>query len=40
MFLGDGIGTIIKANRNFVDGFTTFRTATLGKFLIMQFYFF
>ncbi|XP_057535932.1 pectinesterase-like [Amaranthus tricolor] len=30
MFLGDGIGkTIIKANRNVVDGYTTFRSATL-----------
>ncbi|KAH9608930.1 hypothetical protein KSS87_002789 [Heliosperma pusillum] len=31
MFLGDGIGkTIIKANRNVIDGWTTFRSATLG----------
>ncbi|KNA06798.1 hypothetical protein SOVF_177710 isoform A [Spinacia oleracea] len=30
MFLGDGIGkTLIKAKRNVVDGYTTFRSATL-----------
>uniref|UniRef100_A0A7N0UGE1 Pectinesterase inhibitor domain-containing protein n=1 Tax=Kalanchoe fedtschenkoi TaxID=63787 RepID=A0A7N0UGE1_KALFE len=31
MFLGDGIGkTLIKGNRSVVDGWTTFRSATLG----------
>ncbi|XP_019090418.1 PREDICTED: probable pectinesterase/pectinesterase inhibitor 39 isoform X2 [Camelina sativa] len=31
MFVGDGIGkTVIKANRNCVDGWPTFRTATVG----------
>ncbi|CAI0396652.1 unnamed protein product [Linum tenue] len=30
MFLGDGIGkTVVKANRNVVDGWTTFRSATV-----------
>ncbi|XVF72661.1 hypothetical protein PTKIN_Ptkin12aG0137900 [Pterospermum kingtungense] len=30
MFVGDGIGkTVVKANRNVVDGFTTFRSATV-----------
>ncbi|PKA57701.1 Pectinesterase 3 [Apostasia shenzhenica] len=30
MFVGDGIGnTVIKANRNVVDGWTTFRSATV-----------
>lgn len=33
MFLGDGIGkTVVKAGRNVVDGFTTFRSATVGEF--------
>jgi len=32
MMIGDGIdATIISGNRNFVDGWTTFRTATFGK---------
>jgi len=32
MLVGDGIGqTIITSNRNFMQGWTTFRTATLGK---------
>ncbi|MBA0548650.1 hypothetical protein Golob_019737, partial [Gossypium lobatum] len=31
MFVGDGIGkTVVKASRNVVDGFTTFRSATVG----------
>ncbi|KAK8965813.1 Pectinesterase 2 [Platanthera guangdongensis] len=31
MFVGDGIGqTVIKASRNVVDGWTTFRSATVG----------
>ncbi|KAI3968493.1 hypothetical protein MKX01_007803 [Papaver californicum] len=30
MFIGDGIGkTVVKANRNVVDGWTTFRSATV-----------
>ncbi|WOL10315.1 hypothetical protein Cni_G19070 [Canna indica] len=30
MFIGDGIGkTVVKASRNVVDGFTTFRSATV-----------
>lgn len=33
MFIGDGIGkTLIKGDRNVVDGWTTFRSATVGKF--------
>lgn len=33
MFLGDGIGkTWIKGNRSVVDGWTTFRSATVGEF--------
>jgi isocitrate/isopropylmalate dehydrogenase len=33
MFIGDGIGkTVIKASRNVVDGSTTFRSATVGKY--------
>lgn len=32
MFVGDGIGkTVIKAARNVVDGWTTFRSATVGE---------
>lgn len=32
MLVGDGIGqTIITSNRNFMQGWTTFRTATVGK---------
>jgi pectinesterase len=35
MFVGDGIGkTVIKASRNVVDGSTTFRSATIGKYLL------
>lgn len=35
MFVGDGIGrTIVTGNRNFMQGWTTFRTATVGNFLI------
>ncbi|KAJ0051572.1 hypothetical protein Pint_00943 [Pistacia integerrima] len=34
MFIGDGIGkTVVKASRNVVDGWTTFRSATVGKML-------
>lgn len=42
MFVGDGIGkTVVKASRNVVDGFTTFRSATVGKFhIIFIFHFF
>lgn len=33
MFVGDGIGkTVVKANRSVVDGWTTFRSATVGEF--------
>lgn len=33
MFIGDGIGkTVIKASRNVVDGWTTFRSATVGEY--------
>ncbi|KAK9756928.1 hypothetical protein RND81_01G130300 [Saponaria officinalis] len=40
MFLGDGIGkTMIKGNRNVVDGWTTFRSATLGMFLTFIFHY-
>lgn len=36
MFLGDGIGkTLIKGNRSVVDGWTTFRSATVGKFEVL-----
>ncbi|EXB33529.1 putative pectinesterase/pectinesterase inhibitor 39 [Morus notabilis] len=32
MFVGDGIGkTVVKASRNHVDGWTTFRSATVGE---------
>lgn len=32
MFVGDGIGkTLIKGNRNVIDGWTTFRSATVSK---------
>lgn len=38
MFVGDGIGkTTIKGNRNVVDGWTTFRSSTVGKFKISYF---
>lgn len=34
MFVGDGIGqTVVTADRNFLQGWTTFRTATVGKCL-------
>lgn len=34
MFIGDGIGkTLVKADRNVVDGWTTFRSATVGELL-------
>ncbi|TYI00359.1 hypothetical protein ES332_A11G129000v1 [Gossypium tomentosum] len=37
MFVGDGIGkTVVKANRNVVDGFTTFRSATVGEFQFLN----
>ncbi|KAK4762565.1 hypothetical protein SAY86_008333 [Trapa natans] len=33
MFVGDGIGkTLVKGNRNVVDGWTTFRSATVGTY--------
>lgn len=36
MFVGDGIGkTVIKANRNVVDGSTTFRSATVGEYTLI-----
>lgn len=39
MFIGDGIGkTVIKASRNVVDGWTTFRSATLGQCHIFLIY--
>lgn len=35
MMFGDGMGqTVISGNRNFVDGWTTFRTATFGSFVL------
>ena len=35
MFVGDGIGkTVVKAGRNVVDGYTTFRSATVGEYII------
>lgn len=35
MLVGDGIGqTVVTANRNFLQGWTTFRTATVGQYLI------
>jgi pectinesterase len=35
MFVGDGIGkTVVKASRNVVDGSTTFRSATVGKYCL------
>lgn len=37
MFVGDGIGkTLIKGNRSVVDGWTTFRSATVGKFIFQS----
>lgn len=39
MFVGDGrVNTIITGNRNVVDGSTTFRSATVGKFLSALWY--
>lgn len=39
MFVGDGIGkTVVKASRNVVDGFTTFRSATVGEFQFLIFH--
>lgn len=36
MFVGDGIGkTLIKGNRSVVDGWTTFRSSTVGEFIRM-----
>lgn len=41
MFLGDGIGkTVVKASRNVVDGWTTFRSATVGEFFFCPSFFF
>lgn len=41
MLVGDGIGaTIVSGNRNFMQGWTTFRTATIGKFLIFLLFWF
>lgn len=38
MFVGDGIGkTLIKGNRNYVDGWTTYWSATVGEFLKLNF---
>lgn len=35
MLVGDGIGqTIITGSRNFMQGWTTFRTATVGTYVI------
>lgn len=40
MFVGDGIGkTLIKANRNVVDGSTTYQSATVGKFYCLYYVF-
>lgn len=39
MFVGDGIGqTVVTGRRNFMQGWTTFRTATVGKYLIFHSY--
>lgn len=41
MLIGDGMWkTAIKANRNVVDGWTTFRSATLGQILLLYSSFF
>lgn len=35
MMIGDGMGaTVISGNRSFIDGWTTFRSSTFGKFAI------
>jgi len=35
MFIGDGMdATIISGDRNYIDGWTTFRSATFGQYLI------
>lgn len=35
MFIGDGMdATVISGDRNYIDGWTTFRTATFGKYLL------
>ncbi|CAN1194172.1 Probable pectinesterase/pectinesterase inhibitor 40 [Linum perenne] len=40
MFVGDGIGkTVVKANRSVVDGWTTFRSATVGEFFFFTSFF-
>lgn len=37
MFIGDGIGkTVVKANRSVVDGWTTFRSATVGEWQLLS----
>lgn len=37
MMVGDGIdATIISGNRSFIDGWTTFRSATFGKYISLQ----
>lgn len=41
MLVGDGMGkTVVSSNRNFLQGWTTFRTATFGKCCHMYFFFF
>ena len=38
MMIGDGVNfTIISGNRSFIDGWTTFRSATFGKCLVLVF---
>jgi Pectinesterase len=42
MLVGDGMGvTVISGDRNFIDGWTTFRSATLGEcfYLSVLFYY-
>lgn len=41
MLVGDGIGeTVVTANRNFLQGWTTFRTATVGEYIQLPMFFF
>jgi pectinesterase len=41
MIIGDGIdSTVITGNRNKIDGWSTFRSATFGKFLLSSSYYY
>lgn len=40
MMIGDGVNaTVISGNRNFIDGWTTYRSATFGMFFLINFFY-